>query len=149
MGSEHEKKKLPPQQETKELRQEPVISPTMSSITMKSEFDLLGSTNLDGCRMMPAVLADNADEEDRDHRKQQSSEVMLLLRHYGVRLFGTSATWLLWDIAYYGNKLFQSSFLIALTSEDTSLVDITGGEFYLQAAKIVQLRVSLPQNSHL
>ena len=90
--SEHEEKKLPAQQKAKELRQEPVISPTMSSITMKSDFDMLGSTNLDGCRMMPAVLADDVDEEDRDHCKQQSSEVMLLLRHYGMRLFGTSAT---------------------------------------------------------
>ena len=36
--------------------QEPVISPTMSSITMKSEFDLLGSTNLDGCKLVPALM---------------------------------------------------------------------------------------------
>ena len=38
----------------------------------------------------------------------------LLYRLYGVRLFGVSACWLLWDIAFYGNKLFQSAFLLAM-----------------------------------
>jgi hypothetical protein len=41
----------------------------------------------------------------------------LLWRHYSSRLFGTSACWLLWDVAFYGNKLFQSSFLLALIGE--------------------------------
>jgi len=106
----------------------PVISPTMSSITMRSEFDQLGSTNLDGCKIVPAMMMGSSDDEGDDssnNNKKRSSETMLLFRHYGVRLFGTSVTWLLWDIAYYGNKLFQSSFLIALTGEDASLVDIT------------------------
>mmetsp|Transcript_9845 Transcript_9845/g.21328 ORF Transcript_9845/g.21328 Transcript_9845/m.21328 type:complete len:630 (+) Transcript_9845:157-2046(+) len=62
----------------------------------------------------------------RSKKKGKASELMLLVRHYGVRLFGTSVTWLLWDIAYYGNKLFQSSFLIALTGDDATLVDIMG-----------------------
>ncbi|KAL7546307.1 hypothetical protein ACHAWF_009639 [Thalassiosira exigua] len=56
-------------------------------------------------------------------------EASLLLEHYGMRLFGTSATWLLWDVAFYGNKLFQSSFLIALVGEDATLIDVTCGEF--------------------
>ena len=29
---------------------------TMSSITMRSEFDLLGSTNLDGCKILSVLL---------------------------------------------------------------------------------------------
>jgi len=109
-------------------QEQPVISPTMSSITMKSEFDLLGSTNLDGCKIVPALMMDSDEDDSRSSkkRKRPSSETMLLLRHYGVRLFGTSVTWLLWDIAYYGNKLFQSTFLIALTGEDASLVNIIG-----------------------
>jgi len=36
-------------------------------------------------------------------------------KHYGVRLVGVSLCWFLWDVAFYGNKLFQSSFLLALT----------------------------------
>lgn len=142
--------------------QEPVISPTMSSITMRSEFDLLGSTNLDGCKLVPAVMmaeshdSDEASSNSKKKRGSRSRETLLLFRHYGVRLFGTSVTWLLWDIgermsscsketehltmcfvyppshlsnrsAYYGNKLFQSSFLIALTGDDASIVDITRG----------------------
>ena len=72
--------------------QEPVISPTMSSLTMKSEFDLLGSTNLDGCKMVSAMMVNhNDDEEDGvgNGSKKVSSDTMLLFRHYGVRLFGT------------------------------------------------------------
>lgn len=68
-------------------------------------------------------------EENRQHHqqsRQSSSERQLLYKHYGTRLFGTSITWLLWDIAFYGNKLFQSTFLIALTGENASLVQISG-----------------------
>ena len=32
-------------------------SPTLSSLTMKSEFEGLGSTNMDGCKMFPEVIA--------------------------------------------------------------------------------------------
>ena len=42
---------------------------------------------------------------------------MLLLKHFGVRLLGVSLCWFLWDVAFYGNKLFQSSFLLALTGQ--------------------------------
>jgi len=34
----------------------------------------------------------------------------------------------MWDISYYGNKLFQSSFIVALTGEDASLLAISVGE---------------------
>eukprot|EP00934_Nitzschia_sp_Nitz4_P001763 Nitzschia sp. Nitz4//scaffold6_size259037//53920//55899//NITZ4_001052-RA/size259037-augustus-gene-0.284-mRNA-1//1//CDS//3329556827//1763//frame0 len=58
-----------------------------------------------------------------DGRNAPTTPVALLLRDYGMRLFGASSTWLLWDIAFYGNKLFQSSFLIALTGEETTLLE--------------------------
>ena len=135
-------------------QEEAVISPTMSSLTMRSEFEMLGSTNIDGCRIVPAVMMgyDDDGDETLNGKKKLSSETMLLLRHYGVRLFGTSMSWLLWvrcwlfgvvasamlkltyislarltcqDIAYYGNKLFQSTFLLALAGEDASLIHIT------------------------
>ncbi|KAL7534395.1 hypothetical protein ACHAXR_005839, partial [Thalassiosira sp. AJA248-18] len=122
-------------EEGRQQEHSPVISPTMSSITMKSEFDLLGSTNLDGCKMVTALGychdgGGNGDDEDEDcdssTNKKPVSDTVLLFQHYGVRLIGTSLTWLLWDIAFYGNKIFQSRFLIALTGEDASLVDISG-----------------------
>jgi MFS family permease len=53
------------------------------------------------------------------------SHLDLLLRNYGVRLFGASASWLLWDISFYGNKLFQASFLLALTGEQTTLLELS------------------------
>jgi hypothetical protein len=34
--------------------------------------------------------------------------------------------WLLWDIAFYGNKLFQSTFLLALTGKETTLLGLCG-----------------------
>ena len=78
----------------------------------------------------PSVALDPKDE--RMLRRQvshcdpqtdvQSSPYHLLLRNYGVRLFGASMSWMLWDIAFYGNKLFQSTFLMALTGYNTTLV---------------------------
>ena len=48
--------------------------------------------------MIPAVtITDTNEENEITHDKLKlSSETRLLLRHYGVRLFGTSMTWLLW-----------------------------------------------------
>jgi MFS family permease len=43
--------------------------------------------------------------------------------NYGGRLFGASMAWLLWDISFYGNKLFQATFLLALTGQDTTLLE--------------------------
>uniref|UniRef100_A0A7S1VBV2 Major facilitator superfamily (MFS) profile domain-containing protein n=1 Tax=Grammatophora oceanica TaxID=210454 RepID=A0A7S1VBV2_9STRA len=52
------------------------------------------------------------------HQEQQetrpSSPMMGLLQFYSGRLIGTSLSWLLWDVAFYGNKLFQSTFLLAV-----------------------------------
>ena len=52
-----------------------------------------------------------------------ASPQRILWRDYGVRLMGASATWMLWDIAFYGNKLFQATFLMALTGSGTTLID--------------------------
>ena len=54
-------------------------------------------------------------------------EVRLLLTHFGYRLFGTCTSWFLWDVAFYGNKLFQSSFILALIGENTTLLNVAGG----------------------
>ncbi len=143
VSTEFQPPKLPPGNDNKQMKreavednpknEEPVLSPTMSSLTLKSDFDLLGSTNLDGCGFVPEVrtMEDGDNDERGDNRNSwstPSSHVKLLFRHYGVRLFGTSMIWLLWDIAYYGNKLFQSSVLLALLGDDVSLVSISSGK---------------------
>ena len=56
------------------------------------------------------------------------SPTRLLLNNYGYRLFGTSMSWLLWDIAFYGHKLFQSAFLLELTGDNATLFELSGGE---------------------
>ena len=59
------------------------------------------------------------------------SKVRLMMLTYGPRLFGISFSWLLWDVAFYGNKLFQSSFIYALTGDEATLMEISSGKLYL------------------
>jgi len=61
---------------------------------------------------------------------------LLVFQEYGTRLFGTGLSWLLWDVAFYGNKLFQSTFLLALTGEETTLL-------YLSAAATLNAFIAL------
>ena len=137
------------QQQPQPEKETIVSQPTMSSLTMRYEFDLLGPANIvSGCKVIPVtasclhpvvVVNDNInnsnneeeDDEEEEHcnNNNNNHSFSLLLRNYGVRLFGTCSTWLLWDVAYYGNKLFQSNFIIALMGVDGTLVDIAGGEF--------------------
>jgi MFS family permease len=65
----------------------------------------------------PIILGGSNDNDEC----LEGSGFSLLIRLYGMRLFGASFSWLLWDVAFYGNKLFQSSFLLALTGEETTL----------------------------
>lgn len=50
----------------------------------------------------------------------------LVHQQYGSRMFGAGMAWLLWDISFYGNKLFQSTFLLALVGDNASLIELTG-----------------------
>ena len=59
----------------------------------------------------------------------QSTPYSLLFRNFGIRLVGASSSWLLWDISFYGNKLFQSSFLLALTGDQTTLLQFMVAAF--------------------
>ena len=54
------------------------------------------------------------------------NRVKLLHKQYGSRMFGAGMAWLLWDISFYGNKLFQSTFLLALVGENAGLTELTG-----------------------
>jgi len=50
---------------------------------------------------------------------------VLLRRYYWHRLAGTCASWFFWDVAFYGNKLFQSVFIIAILGENATLSQIS------------------------
>lgn len=53
------------------------------------------------------------------------SPIKVLFREYGVRLSACATSWFLWDISFYGNKLFQPSFILAVAGENISLFDYT------------------------
>jgi MFS family permease len=67
-------------------------------------------------------------DHEKSNSNQQHSNTYLLtkvLEHYGSRLFGCSMCWLLWDIAFYGNKLFQSTFLRAIAGDNATLLHLS------------------------
>jgi MFS family permease len=77
-------------------------------------------------------------------RLEHSNQTQLFFRYYWHRLFGTSITWLLWDIAFYGNKLFQSTFLYALTGKEATLFEISSGKtrlFHCLISYFFRLRI--------
>jgi hypothetical protein len=79
------------------------------------------------------------DESSQEHSRRQENhslfthqdftEIRLLMKHFGFRLLGTCTSWFLWDVAFYGNKLFQSSFILALMGHNTTLLNASGGMF--------------------
>jgi MFS family permease len=72
------------------------------------------------------LLNEKQQEEcDLSTSRTKATGFILLLQQYGMRLAGVSAVWMLWDVAFYGNKLFQSTFLLALTGEETKLLDLS------------------------
>ena len=86
------------------------------------QHNAVASTFADYDRQKLQHMPSTSSEDDRN-----SSTNYLLLRNYGYRLLGTSLSWLLWDVAFYGNKLFQSSFLVALFgNNDVTLFQLTG-----------------------
>jgi len=71
-------------------------------------------------------------------------EIQLFIKHFGFRLLGTCMSWFLWDVAFYGNKLFQSSFISALIGQNTTLLNVSGGTvfsiFYLSFFSFIYIR---------
>jgi MFS family permease len=91
----------------------------ISSLSAPS-VELLGDDHGEGgiCGVIKEVPSTDPQDDLR------ANDWSLLWRNYGARLLGTSLSWLLWDVAFYGNKLFQSSFLLALTGEETTLLEL-------------------------
>jgi len=73
---------------------------------------------------------------DKGTNEKQPFMLGLLIRNYWHKIVGTSLSWLLWDVAFYGNKLFQSAFLINLVGADASL-------FYICSAATLNAFVAL------
>ena len=96
----------------------PAIAANSSTVSSLSNFSVAQYGLFDENILQPVPSTEP--EEDL-----QASTTTLLFRNYGVRLFGASTSWLLWDISFYGNKLFQSTFLLALTGEETTLLEFT------------------------
>ncbi|OEU05995.1 MFS general substrate transporter [Fragilariopsis cylindrus CCMP1102] len=94
-------------------------------------------------------LNNNDNNDSKSNKKETTTNTTALFhQHYGMRLFGASMSWLLWDISFYGNKLFQSIFIVALFDAAASLLQLTSVSFlnatvaligYYCAAYIIEL----------
>lgn len=93
----------------------PELSTQCSTMSQLSNPSVVVSRQLDGNYNTSTL---------HQHDNQKSyDESTSLWYNYGGRLFGASLAWLLWDISFYGNKLFQATFLLALTGDDTTLLE--------------------------
>ncbi len=55
-------------------------------------------------------------------RGVQMRKFGLLMKYYWHRNFGTAMSWFVWDFAFYGNKLFQGTFIkVRLSTEASNL----------------------------
>jgi len=50
-----------------------------------------------------------------------SSVYLSVIYHYWHRLFGTASVWFLWDVAFYGNKLFQGSIITQILGAHSTI----------------------------
>ena len=60
-------------------------------------------------RLSPALISPSSPAGENEgagfHR------TWLLIKHYWHRVGGAALSWFVWDFAFYGNKLFQSTFI--------------------------------------
>lgn len=93
------------------------VPPTLNPSTIQSQINTPIETRIEEGRQENSSLFTYED----------FAELRLLMKHFGFRLFGTCMSWFLWDVAFYGNKLFQSSFIVALIGQNTTLLSVSGG----------------------
>jgi len=65
-------------------------------------------------RVMYAEESQAWTQSQFDGRQAKAGGKTLLFTHYWPRLIGTSITWLVWDIVFYGNRLFQGKFILII-----------------------------------
>jgi len=99
---------------------------TEATLQQQQQFSPISMVSSVSSLSAPSVVAMEKVEPDRVLRDVPEESVTdqnkytLLRQHYGMRLAGVSLCWFLWDVAFYGNKLFQSTFLLALTDSDSN-----------------------------
>ncbi|KAI8468145.1 MAG: major facilitator superfamily domain-containing protein [Monoraphidium minutum] len=76
-------------------------------------------TKLKESAVWKAEREDAMDLTTKYEHQQASYMYKTALRHFGPRLFVTCMAWVANDFAFYGNKLFQSSFIKALYPDAT------------------------------
>mmetsp|Transcript_7006 Transcript_7006/g.11631 ORF Transcript_7006/g.11631 Transcript_7006/m.11631 type:complete len:537 (+) Transcript_7006:2-1612(+) len=103
-----------------ELDGPPAVAPALSTV---SSLSAPSSVMLDDASEAPDYMYMSPESDKAD---ASATPVRLLIRHFGMRMLGSSLSWLLWDIAFYGNKLFQSTFLLAITGANTTLLELSG-----------------------
>lgn len=60
-------------------------------------------------------------DADAKRGRRSMREYTVILKHYLPRLFITCAGWVANDFAFYGNKLFQATFISAISGPDASI----------------------------
>lgn len=71
-----------------------------------------------------AMMAANKDARMHDPDYVPfSRSLALFMWHYWSRLSGTALSWFVWDVAFYGNKLFSGPIFSALLGPGTHLLD--------------------------
>merc|ERR1711871_1073514 len=85
------------------------------------------------CRMLYSEESEAFKESQSATRERSSSlpkaeleaqggAPMALFKHYWPRLIGTAVAWCVWDVVFYGNKLFQGKFIKIIEGGDSSLI---------------------------
>lgn len=60
-----------------------------------------------------------------EHRKKRRENFgRLFSPQYRGALFGAAMSWFVWDVAFYGNKLFQSTIITSIVGKDSSLLEV-------------------------
>lgn len=68
------------------------------------------------------VWQENKEKREREETKSPSRG--LVYKHFWHRILGAGGSWFVWDIVFYGNKLFQGQFISVIAGEDATLKTI-------------------------
>ncbi|VEU38983.1 unnamed protein product [Pseudo-nitzschia multistriata] len=98
-----------------------------NSITINNKNGSNYVTNRDAPPIDPCVDLNRTQNNNNNNNAFDAHwrSIVLVHQQYGSRMFGAGASWFLWDVSFYGNKLFQSTILEALVGKDAGVVGIT------------------------
>ncbi|ORY79862.1 putative Pi-transporter A-1 [Protomyces lactucae-debilis] len=100
----------------------PPYTKTSTQYTFRVQFGIIGAVSLWLCYHRFYKVKDANKMLNQSKKKHGVSgydieSFKLTLRVYGHRLIGTSIAWFANDIFFYGNKIFQSTFISAITGK--------------------------------